>query len=84
VARGLGCRELRNLLAALGLAVMSATAVGFLTDRAQRALSLEANRLLGGYAELRDDAPITGALRAAAAAPDQHQSGSMSTRRGPE
>jgi putative ABC transport system permease protein len=64
--RDLAAGELRVLLAALVLAVMAVTAVGFLTDRAERALALEANRLLGGDAVLRADAPITGALRAAA------------------
>jgi putative ABC transport system permease protein len=67
--RDLAAGELRVLLAALVLAVMAVTAVGFLTDRAQRALALEANRLLGGDAVLRADAPIEGALREAANAP---------------
>lgn len=67
--RDLAAGELRVLLAALVLAVMAVTAVGFLTDRAQRALALEANRLLGGDAVLRADAPIEGALRQAAHAP---------------
>ena len=67
--RDLAAGEVRILLAALILAVMSVTAVGFLTDRAERALALEANRLLGGDAVVRADQPITGALRAAAAMP---------------
>ena len=67
--RDLAAGEVRILLAALVLAVMSVTAVGFLTDRAERALALEANRLLGGDAVLRADQPITGALRADASAP---------------
>jgi putative ABC transport system permease protein len=67
--RDLAAGELRILFAALVLAVMAVTAVGFLTDRAQRALSLEANRLLGGDAVLSADTPIAGALRAAAQAP---------------
>ena len=78
--RDFAAGELRILLAALVLAVMSVTAVGFLTDRAQRALSLEANRLLGGDAVLRADAPITGALRAAAQAPGLRHSDSRSMR----
>lgn len=78
--RDLAAGELRILFAALVLAVMAVTAVGFLTDRAQRALSLEANRLLGGDAVLRADAPITGALRAAAQAPGLRSSDARSMR----
>jgi len=78
--RDFAAGELRILLAALVLAVMSVTAVGFLTDRAQRALSLEANRLLGGDAVLRADEPIGGALRAAANAPGLRHSDSLSLR----
>ena len=78
--RDFAAGELRILLAALVLAVMSVTAVGFLTDRAQRALSLEANRLLGGDAVLRADEPITGALRAAAQVPGLRHSDSLSMR----
>jgi len=61
--------DIRILLAALVLAVVAVTAVGFVTDRAERALAIEANRLLGGDAVLRGDAPITGALHEAANAP---------------
>jgi putative ABC transport system permease protein len=46
------------LLASLLLAVMAVTTIGFLTDRAERALALQANRLLGGDALLRADEPI--------------------------
>jgi putative ABC transport system permease protein len=53
----------RVLLAALVLAVTAVTAVGFITDRAERALALEANRLLGGDAVLRADQPIGPAAR---------------------
>lgn len=56
--RDLRAGELRVLLAALVLAVTATTAVGFLTDRAERALSLHANRLLGGDAVLRADEAI--------------------------
>lgn len=56
--RDLAAGELRILVAALILAVMAVTAVGFLTDRAERALAMEANRLLGGDAVLRADEPI--------------------------
>ena len=78
--RDLAAGELRVLLAALVLAVMAVTAVGFLTDRAQRALALEANRLLGGDAVLRADAPIQGGLRQAAQAPGLRSADSRSFR----
>jgi putative ABC transport system permease protein len=78
--RDLAAGELRILFASLVLAVMAVTAVGFLTDRAQRALSLEANRLLGGDAVLQADEPIGGALRAAAQAPGLRHSDSRSMR----
>ncbi|KFN42875.1 ABC transporter permease [Arenimonas oryziterrae] len=67
--RDLAAGEIRILLAALMLAVMAVTAVGFLTDRAERALSLEANRLLGGDAVLRADEPLAPKWRALAEAP---------------
>ena len=57
---------IRDRFAALVLAVVAVTAVGFVTDRATRALSLEANRLLGGDAVLRADGPIPEPLRQAA------------------
>ena len=71
--RDLVSGDVRILLAALVLAVMAVSSVGFVTDRAERALALEANRLLGGDAVLRADAPITGALREAATAPGLKQ-----------
>jgi putative ABC transport system permease protein len=58
--------DIRILFAALVLAVVAVTAVGFVTDRAERALAIEANRLLGGDVVVRGDAPITGTLRDAA------------------
>lgn len=61
--------ELRVLLAALVLAVAAVTTIGFVTDRAERALALEANRLLGGDAVLRADEPIGEAARQRAQAP---------------
>ena len=67
--RDLAAGEVRILIAALVLAVMSVTAVGFLTDRAERALALQANGLLGGDAVVRADQPITGAIRTEAQAP---------------
>jgi putative ABC transport system permease protein len=65
--RDLAAGEVRVLLAALALAVAAIATVGFLTDRAERALALEANRLLGGDAALRSDTPIAPGLRALAA-----------------
>jgi putative ABC transport system permease protein len=65
--RDLAAGDVRILLAALVLAVMAVTSVGFVTDRAERALAIEANRLLGGDAVLRAEAPITGPVRDALA-----------------
>lgn len=73
LGRDLKSGDIRILLAALVLAVVAVTAVGFVTDRAGRALAIEANRLLGGDAVLRGDAPIEGAARTAAAAPGLRQ-----------
>jgi putative ABC transport system permease protein len=67
--RDLAAGDVRILIAALVLAVLAVTAVGFVTDRAERALAIEANRLLGGDAVVRADAPIAGAVREAANAP---------------
>ena len=67
--RDLSSGDVRILIVAVMLAVVAVTAVGFVTDRAQRALVIEANRLLGGDAIVRGDAPIAGTLRAAANAP---------------
>ena len=67
--RDLRAGDVRILLAALMLAVLAVTAVGFVTDRANRALALEANRLLGGDAVVRSDSEITGAIADAAARP---------------
>jgi len=66
--RDLAAGEVRILLAALALAVLAVTAVGFVTERAERALVLQANQLLGGDAVVRSRAPITGAIREAAGA----------------
>jgi putative ABC transport system permease protein len=65
--RDLASGEVRVLLAALMLAVAGVTAVAALTDRAERALAMEANRLLGGDAVLRADQPIGEGPRALAA-----------------
>ncbi len=64
--RDLASGDIRILLAALILAVIAVTAVGFVTDRAARALSQEANRLLGGDVVLRSDQPLPAALSDAA------------------
>lgn len=64
--RDLAAGEVRVLLAALVLAVAAVTAVGFITDRAERALAMQANRLLGGDAALRADTAIGAAPRALA------------------
>jgi putative ABC transport system permease protein len=64
--RDLASGEIRILLAALVLAVVAVTAVGFVADRAARAFSQEANRLLGGDAVLRSDQPLPQALLDAA------------------
>ncbi len=61
--RDLAAGEVRVLLAALALAVMAVTSVAFVTERAQHALELESNRLLGGDVLLRADAPIGTAPR---------------------
>lgn len=66
--RDLAAGDIRILLAALVLAVVAVTSVGFITDRAERALAIEANRLLGGDAVVRGDAPIAGRVGEAAAA----------------
>jgi len=60
--RNLVAGQVRILLAATVLAVLAMSAVGFVTDRAERALALEANRLLGGDAIVRADGPIDQAL----------------------
>jgi len=67
--RDLAAGEVRLLIAALALAVASVTTISFLTDRAERALALEANRLLGGDAVLRADAPLSAAMLAKAERP---------------
>ncbi|MET1025307.1 MAG: FtsX-like permease family protein [Pseudoxanthomonas sp.] len=67
--RDLVAGEVRILLAALILAVVAVTSVGFVTDRAERALAIEANRLLGGDVVVRGDAPIEGGIAEAARAP---------------
>jgi putative ABC transport system permease protein len=64
--RDFAAGEVRVLLAALMLAVAAVSAVAGLTDRAERALAMEANRLLGGDAVLRADQPIGEAPRALA------------------
>lgn len=58
--------DVRILIAALVLAVTAVTAVGFVTDRAERALAIEANRLLGGDAVVRGDSAPDARLSALA------------------
>ena len=67
--RDLRAGEVRILIAAVVLAVLAVTAVGFVTDRAERALAIEANRLLGGDAVVRGDGPPDPRIAAAARAP---------------
>lgn len=67
--RDLASGDVRILLAALVLAVTAVCAVGFITDRAERALAQEANRLLGGDVVVRSDSPIEEPLRQLAAGP---------------
>ncbi|UHQ18214.1 FtsX-like permease family protein [Lysobacter sp. KIS68-7] len=57
--------DVRILFVAVVLAVVAITSVGFVTDRAERALAQESNRLLGGDAAVRGDAPIAGVVRKA-------------------
>lgn len=76
--RDLASGDVRILLAALVLAVMAVSSVGFVTDRAERALALEANRLLGGDAVLRADGPITGVVLDAASAPGLRRTTTLS------
>lgn len=64
--RDLAAGDIRILIAALMLAVIAVTSVGFVTDRAGRALAIEANRLLGGDAVVRSDSPIAGKILDAA------------------
>ncbi|MEK6748787.1 MAG: FtsX-like permease family protein [Pseudomonadota bacterium] len=52
--------ELRVLIAALTVAVGAVAAVGFFTDRLERALSLQANELLGADLVLTSDRPVPG------------------------
>src|SRR3546814_11125956 len=56
--RDLASGDIRILVAALSLAVGAVTAIGFVPGRAERALAIEANRLLGGDAVVRGAQPI--------------------------
>jgi len=58
--------DVRILFVALVLAVVAITSVGFVTDRAERALAQEANRLLGGDVAVIGDTPIVEPVRNAA------------------
>ena len=72
--------DVRILFVALVLAVVAITSVGFVTERAGRALAQEANRLLGGDAAIRGDAPIGDALHKAATAAGLQQADGMEFR----
>ncbi|RZA36754.1 MAG: FtsX-like permease family protein [Lysobacteraceae bacterium] len=76
--RDVAAGDIRILFAALVLAVVAVTAVGFVTDRAERALAIEANRLMGGDVVIRGDAPITGAIIEAARAPGLQRTETLS------
>ena len=76
--RDVAAGDIRILFAALVLAVVAVTAVGFVTDRAERALAIEANRLMGGDVVIRGDAPITGAIVEAARAPGLQRTETLS------
>lgn len=67
--RDLAAGEVRLLIAALALAVASVSTISFLTDRAERALAIEANQLLGGDAVLRGDRPLSAETLELAAQP---------------
>jgi len=75
--RNLLAGQVRILLASLILAVLAVSVVSFVTDRAQRALALEANRLLGGDAMVRGDAPLEDALFQRAQELELHYSQTM-------
>ncbi|MGH8075062.1 MAG: ABC transporter permease [Lysobacter sp.] len=77
--RDLKAGDVRILLAALVLAVLAVTAVGFVTDRAERALTLQANQLLGGDAVVRGDAPIGAEVERAAAGLQQTRTVELNT-----
>ncbi|MBS3936693.1 MAG: ABC transporter permease [Sulfuritalea sp.] len=63
LARDLRAGELTVLFVALALAVAALTSVGFLADRVQRAVELEARTLLGGDLLLSADRPWPDAVR---------------------
>lgn len=67
--RDLRAGEVRLLIAAVALAVLAVASVGFVTDRAARALTTEANRLLGGDVVVRSDTGVPPAVLDAARAP---------------
>src|SRR3546814_21200452 len=79
--RDLATGDIRILVAALSLAVVAVTAIGSVTDSAERALAIEANRLLGGEAVVRGAQPIAGLLREAASAPGLAHTGTGELRR---
>ncbi len=67
LGRELRSGELRLLFAALVVAVLAVTTVGFFTDRVHRALEQEAHQLLGGDLVLVADHPWPATIREEAA-----------------
>jgi putative ABC transport system permease protein len=66
LARDWRAGELTLIAAAIVVAVAGVTTVGFFTDRVQRVLDVEANRLLGADLVIADTRPISPQLRAEA------------------
>ena len=67
LARDYRAGEITLIAAAIVVAVAAVTTVGFFTDRVQRVLELEANRLLGADLVISDSRPLDPELRREAA-----------------
>ncbi len=67
LARDFRAGEVTLIAAAIIIAVAAVTTVGFFTDRVQRVLELEANRLLGADLAISDSRPLDPELRREAA-----------------
>ncbi|MGH8660360.1 MAG: ABC transporter permease [Burkholderiales bacterium] len=63
LARDWRAGEITLIAAAIVIAVAAVTTVGFFTDRVQRVLGLEANRLLGADLVITDSRPLDPELR---------------------
>jgi len=63
LARDWRAGEITLIAAAIMIAVAAVTTVGFFTDRVQRVLELEANRLLGADLVISDSRPLDPELR---------------------